>query len=1188
MRNFFLPVVVLAASAACAGTTTWTATTSPVSWSDATHWSAGVPAEGDDAILQQPGTAFNLDLDQSASLHSLTQNQGKDKKAFALLRKNNATLTLGAGGFTVNPYAAYSETDAGEALAFYVPITLAASQTWSYDMPMKWGTFAGIRSDISGASDVVWKLRGRNRLQFLLGSSENFLGKVEANLFLRFTGASQINRLGKAGATITSGTIDDVPGYPGLFFEATTAADFVCETPFTLYATNTLSGSSNYKPFALDLVAVDPAGHTSLRFAKPFTGIVADKQLLFTGYRLHSYDSYGAVGATSIHRRDMVRLILDRDNAQLVPKTAGAQIYLSMCLNLGHANALGTANGAFDLLMYPNDLDYTYGHSGIVGVFASNGVSVAANLLTPKITSGSTAGRFDRFVVGTDGPGTSVFSGELKSLGTKFNDSPGFRFMPDSNSTVRVTGQITDLGPLEVVGRGDTVLANAANTVANDSVRIRGGRLIVGAAGAIGSASVLLGDDVPNRVTVKAMGVGRICLTYDNGALAFSSEDGKVNNVMTFGTKTYVKPSSILAETIDGVAINIGDRVLLNTPYTSSYKHNPTILPNGIWERIADDADTGNMRWKRVTWMDDVADMESSYGLRVDIEQGEKFAGQTVYFANREEMAKDEFDFVSDRLGFHEETEPQPNCALLTETPMTLANQITVTDNKSTGISTIGTLAAGKTTFTGLVTVERDVVLTAPAGATLAFNGGFAGTGSVIIDGEGASFEIATYPGDPVRYQVKHGTVTYKMSPESQALFHIDPSVKSSLTMEEGTYESETVTNVLRWADVRGLAVGRAQAVAREFREGQSQTDPTFFGITRQPAYRVVETAPGWQMPVIDTHDLFIRDSKVSVTNSAALDLRWQNGTTAVAGATGESVFKQIRQAYVIAKDNVPYGNSVGCSFLGTTRSCHNQWYARGEKGKMIAPAKESAWLYSDSVIAGTNEVDGVRVDVLTQVYPEGYHLISFAPTGDTWVATLAVYGNYRRGGLTYGEVILFTNTLDEVSHKLLTAQLMNKWFNAGIGTGAITNDVALLSLSGGVTTFEGIGAVRTPALETAGAAAFGTSLVLAENATLDIAYTDATHAGGVAVSGTLALPARATVRVTIPTGSRPQRAAADSRRGCDRGRCLGLDARDAEREPSVPSLSDCAGRLARPPNRRGRLRAVRMQVFSQTQIRIK
>ena len=186
----------------------------------------------------------------------------------------------------------------------------------------------------------------------------------------------------------------------------------------------------------------------------------------------------------------------------------------------------------------------------------------------------------------------------------------------------------------------------------------------------------------------------------------------------------------------------------------------------------------------------------------------------------------------------------------------------------------------------------------------------------------------------------------------------------------------------------------------------------------------------------------------------------------------------------------------------------------------MIEPANVGN-ANTSNVIGGTNELDGVVIDnVTTKVYPAGLHLISFAPTGDTWVATLGTFGNNRRGGVSYSEVVLFTNAVTETEHRFVTRRLMRKWLNT-VPAFALTNEVALLSISGGTTTFDNFDVVKAAALDSSGSGTLDANLALGEQATYDVTFTDATACGCVTVDGVLTLPEKATVRVHMPAGAK-------------------------------------------------------------------
>jgi len=102
----------------------------------------------------------------------------------------------------------------------------------------------------------------------------------------------------------------------------------------------------------------------------------------------------------------------------------------------------------------------------------------------------------------------------------------------------------------------------------------------------------------------------------------------------------------------------------------------------------------------------------SYYGHRIRVTSGERFAN-AAFEAIR--------GWEGDAAYTLEVAEP--SVALLADAAMTIANDINVTDNQSTGTSTIGVSGPYDVTYAGAVTLNRDVTFSVAAGGKMTFTG---------------------------------------------------------------------------------------------------------------------------------------------------------------------------------------------------------------------------------------------------------------------------------------------------------------------------------------------------------------------------------------------------------------------------------------------------------------------------------
>jgi len=692
-------------------------------WSGGTEGSSWYPYPEPDAQGNLPNLAVtvgssgtlnlychgNTDTRQfPMSFNSITFNRGN---YHLLATKQGVTFAIGAGGLT-------AESTFGEMSGRF---SLLASQTWKQN-GVTTGK-SGIHASISAGSDVAWTVAGQARLVFDGGSSDQYYAKTYSNAGLFLSGTNQFNRFGTDTLTMTSESIDGLASCPRLVFHYPQGANgsVDVDTPIVLdlKTPNSRSGETyNWVGLACD----DSEPDMCVNLTQAISGSIGHRSLLLGQTGHHPYKQfYARYSEVGLFRGDQQRLVFSGDNSGLVPygSEERKQILVTTVISAAHRNALGTDNAAFDFEFSPGEFNGLNGRMirGIVGLTARNGVSIGANLTGLRLASGAAKGKghMPTVLLGTDDGGKSVFSGTYRPVAStgadtetyRYNVVPEVRFTASAGGEARFTGVLTLYCLREVSGLGDVVLANGGNKWVSDiqstyGFPIRSGRLVVAHDDAVKNQRIRLGGSVPSKYSVRCMSA-RMWQKSDLGnawPVLSSSDASHPNNVLTFTSAP---------ATIDGVSYAKDDVVAINA-VQSCYGDGPSL--NGVWKVMNDERTI----WQRVEWLDEDSEVKYGHGIRIKVEDGDKFGGRSFFFAMHEDFADagdgNHFTFATATwlpyLCFHDEAANEPDVGFMAEGARTIANNIDVTENLSAGKSVIGGTTADEATFTGSVTCYKD------------------------------------------------------------------------------------------------------------------------------------------------------------------------------------------------------------------------------------------------------------------------------------------------------------------------------------------------------------------------------------------------------------------------------------------------------------------------------------------------
>jgi len=239
----------------------------------------------------------------------------------------------------------------------------------------------------------------------------------------------------------------------------------------------------------------------------------------------------------------------------------------------------------------------------------------------------------------------------------------------------------------------------------------------VPAGGAFGfhNTAISLGDNVPAVQNVKAASRDYneypTIVSWTAGVYTFSGSNGT---------------------TLDGQALSVGDLVLIWGQYANTER-------NGVYHV---DSTT---QWSRASGWDTTTAMLAKMGSRIHVTNGSTCAGFDFELAPVNINSGVTWTINSVAGGAAANSAPvafvpdvgSPNVAILTNGAYTIARPINVTNNQSTGTSSLGGNTSDSSTFSGLVTLSKDLTVTAASSGTVTFSGDITGSNNVTKAGSG-------------------------------------------------------------------------------------------------------------------------------------------------------------------------------------------------------------------------------------------------------------------------------------------------------------------------------------------------------------------------------------------------------------------------------------------------------------------
>lgn len=779
---------LLAAGPAAAGPYTWTSAVNG-NWSDVTKWTEGLPpSDGTADITFGTSAQYTPTYDSAwaanGAINSLTFGTGG--QTITVQRGTGVTaLTIGAGGIVVN-------SSAGQRL--HGAIVAGASQDWN----MNTSGFTEYNSnlDLSSAAGIVIRKTGASGFTLRGGSSTGFLGSFELeNGGITLEGYTQFSRLGTNPMQV------DSANNTSLSFNNWNTG--TCSTPLTFSSLGKMftlnNGNSNL-----------PQGGGVVTLSGGLGGTIqggAQKNSSTTGI------NGGAIVVQNATPDDYrFRFVLAGNGTVVSPATGGDGNVALMAdagiVVLAHASAIGANNSLPVGVGYWNSssqgiLSALLAGAGVTRIDAP--IRVLANIGNNYYNNGvSELGAL------AANSGTVTFNGPFYLEGhATLGRVPQLRLRSPAGSTVRFTGVLQDVSatthrvPVVIHGGSrdtpaGTVELAGTNTHAGVAA-VRSGTLLLGNASALGSGSsaVLLGDVVTPLAPVRAV--------FNGSEVGYST-----------------------LQTIDGVALAEGDRVLLTMKQNPNKKNGIWLASSGTWTRPADfDADT-----------------DLSEGLQVAVSQGTLHAGKRFYLPKFTEAGSN-FTLPTGTSGTamtFQEDAVDPDVALLAGGSFTLARDIRVTDNHSAGQSCLGSTGTVSAVFSGTITLERSATLTASIGGRTDFAGAMAGAFGVTKEGMGLvkltgdkAYTGATLVADgdlAVRGTLATESVTFSSGAGLMVeLGGVSPGTHDHLTLGDGTVSLGGAAISVRLTDGYVPSAGtvftvvQANAVSGQFADARVRSE---------------------------------------------------------------------------------------------------------------------------------------------------------------------------------------------------------------------------------------------------------------------------------------------------------------------------------------------------------------------------
>lgn len=797
LRSFAAFVCLLAGvHTALATTHTWTnvfVNNATYDWSGATNWnSAGVPAnDGTADVVFSNNLATALAYAYTARVDAPWAGATGTVRSLTFLGGGNAndnnTLSAGAGvqALSIGEGGIMLDTNGvRSARNFDINLHLAASQKWFIEMK-DWNQdnrILSINKDLSSPPAVNWTLGGRSRTAFVSGSSTNFLGQVTLNGYAMFANTNQYTRFGANPVIINNSNnlvAADAPAMPRLVFNDLSGGPVALQNAFVLELTNSTTAMLEMN------IGGGPSASsgtgTTLDMTNSISGWISSKSASTIRFQ-SGYPLWDSRYVWKISGNNSAW----QGPTNPVTQSAGIDIART-CFVINGPHALGT-NNSLAIIAGPRNNRLT----GILtSVLATDGNTVNSNILLPMANQGMTGNRNPQAPVafGLSGTGTVTFAGSFKletlTVSNLQSQTHMLRLTAPSNGLARFTGNISESGgtaiygtPMQILGLGDVGLYGT-NTAFKSQTLIRSGRLLLGSSVAVSTnVPINLGD----RVSFPAGGGVRVATVLPLDKLHTTP--------WLDGTFFFTA-----APTVDGVVPAVGDRVLVKDEFANPQRH-------GVYTV------TSSTNWSRAVDLNEAS--EFVYGLRVLATAGTVNGGRAFFLFNREEIAyaplvmnsavSPSFAF----FGFNEEPAANPDVALLTAAAITVSNKVVVSDNLSSGTSTLGGTTAEASLFIGDITLNRDVQLTAVAGGTATFSGAFDGPGGIIKTGAGTVILTAA-PASTGRFTVKEGTLeiqgnltlTNELTIAANSESAGKLAVGGSLTLDPGAQLTLSVTGTL-------------------------------------------------------------------------------------------------------------------------------------------------------------------------------------------------------------------------------------------------------------------------------------------------------------------------------------------------------------------------------------------------------
>ena len=673
-------------------------------WNANTRW-ADLDGDGTGDIPPNDGTATVL-LPATNTTYTITLGgdyKNVDIKGIYILStpvfsgSSGNAITISSGSLTLREGGIEMDDSRNPlGIKFTCDLNIPVSQTWmnkcnssSPDNSVNNNALT-FNKKLTVAEDAVLTVAGTTPFGPNANNTDDFKGKIRTNCPIDYL--SNNTFFMKATDGLFEVYADDTP------YASVSTVRFLMPsaTSYTITCPVKLSWADTAKSLLLKLQTVTTISGNAweLDWAGPISGVIADKKVGFGNVT-------GAGSQHRSHHPEYQRTYISGDNSGLDTTGRPAIIFPHGVITLRHANALGTGN-VLGASFGPSDGTVGY----FTGLTATNGIAIGSQMTLDKEGLAILLGMLDE--------GETTYTGSFTG-----NQKSQVFLHAVPNATAHFMGAFTmnnaNNYSLEVTGGGTISLEGDNAQVNKKPLNVRAGTAVLGHANAAGTQPVNLGGEVPGEVTVRAV----YDRTFSYEGLYTFTDAGPGNNTKTNFTYVSKSTKAVCDLVADDVTLTPGDLVLYTTD-----------VADGSSGRIMRYHEPGKIG---AAWLPYAA------GLKVKVLDGTKFGGKTFMFTQGASAATATFsgagNAVLDALVMN------PDAKLLAKNGVTIANDINVTDNKSTGLSAIGSADASTVTFSGAITLAKDVFFEAAEGSTVNVTGtidagdfkvaGFSGLGTV-------------------------------------------------------------------------------------------------------------------------------------------------------------------------------------------------------------------------------------------------------------------------------------------------------------------------------------------------------------------------------------------------------------------------------------------------------------------------